>query len=91
MPYWRSLRIPIYVMLGGLDRSVPTAETAQSLRTAFAESGNTQAIVRVFPQGNHGLLVARNGYEREIHSLASYVPGFQDGLVQWIRQVPSTK
>jgi len=79
------------VMLGGLDRSVPTAETAQALRAAFRESGNTQATVRVFPQGNHGLLVARNGYEREIHSLAYYVPGFQDGLVRWIQQVPSRK
>jgi hypothetical protein len=34
------------------------------------------------------LLVARNGYEREIHALAYYVPGFQDGLVRWIQQVP---
>jgi len=91
MPYWRSLTIPIYIMLGGLDRSVPTAETARALRAAFAENGNTRATVRVFPQGNHGLLVARNGYEREIHSLAYYVPGFQDSLVRWIQQVPSRK
>ncbi len=87
LPYWRQLRIPVYVMLGGLDRSVPTAETAAALRATFSSSGNRNATVRVFPAGNHGLLVARNGYAREIYSLAYYVPDFQAGLVRWIKGV----
>lgn len=88
LPYWRQLRIPVYVMLGGLDRSVPTAETAATLRATFSASGNRNAIVRVFPAGNHGLLIAKNGYQREIHSLAYYVPDFQAGLVRWIKSLP---
>jgi dienelactone hydrolase len=85
VPYWRQLRVPVYVMLGGLDRSVPSAETERTLRSAFEAAGNTRATVRLFARGNHGLLVARNGYEREIKSLAYYVPDFQAGLVRWLR------
>jgi dienelactone hydrolase len=85
LPYWRMVRIPVYVMLGGLDRSVPTAETARLLRGALAAAGNTDATVRVFDRGNHGLLGSRTGYDRELYMLSRYVPGFQDGLVRWIK------
>jgi dienelactone hydrolase len=84
IPYWRMVRVPVYVMLGGLDRSVPTAETAPALRAALAAAGNGDATVRVFDRGNHGLLEARTGYDREVLELSHYVPGFQDGLVRWI-------
>ena len=84
IPYWRMVRAPVYIMLGGLDRSVPTAESARLLREALAAAGNGDATVRVFDRGNHGLLEARTGYDREVHALSHYVAGFQDGLVRWI-------
>jgi hypothetical protein len=84
MPYWRRVRVPAYVMLGGLDRAVPTAESARLLRDAFASAGNPDATVRVFDRGNHGLLEAETGYEREAWALNRYVEGFQDGLMRWI-------
>lgn len=84
IPYWRTVRTPVYIMLGGLDRSVPTAESAPLLRRALADAGNHDATVRVFDRGNHGLLESRTGYEREVHALGYYVPGFQDGLIRWI-------
>jgi hypothetical protein len=84
IPYWRVVQAPVYIMLGGLDRSVPTAESAPLLRAALATAGNADATVRVFDRGNHGLLEARTGYDREVNTLSHYVPGFQDGLVRWI-------
>ena len=84
IPYWKKVKVPVYVMLGELDRSVPSAETAPMLRAALAEAGARDATVRVFKGANHGLLMARTGYDREITSLRYYVPGFQDGLVSWI-------
>ncbi|HEY2954946.1 MAG TPA: alpha/beta fold hydrolase [Candidatus Eisenbacteria bacterium] len=84
LPYWRMVRVPVYIMLGGLDRSVPTAESAPLLRGALAAAGNGDATVRVFDQGNHGLLESRTGYDREVFELSRYVPGFQDGLVGWL-------
>ena len=86
IPHWRTVRVPVYVMLGDLDRSVPSAETAAMLRAALAGAGTRDATVRVFKGANHGLLVARTGYDRETASLRYYVPGFQDNLVSWIRQ-----
>jgi pimeloyl-ACP methyl ester carboxylesterase len=85
IPYWRQVKVPVYVMLGDLDRSVPSAETAPMLRAALAEAGNKDATVRVFKNANHGLLQARTGYDRETKSLSYYVAGFQDGLVSWIQ------
>lgn len=84
IPYWRMVRAPVYIMLGGLDRSVPTAASAPLLRRALADAGNRDATVRVFERGNHGLLESRTGYEREVHALSYYVADFQDGLVRWI-------
>ena len=78
--------MPVYVMLGELDRSVPSAETATMLRAALAEAGIRDATVRVFKAANHGLLLARTGYAREARSLAVYVPGFQDELAAWINE-----
>jgi dienelactone hydrolase len=86
IPHWKKVRVPVYVMLGELDRSVPTAETATMLRAALAEAGIKDATVRVFKGANHGLLRARTGYDREVRSLGYYVPGFQDGLISWIKQ-----
>jgi len=84
LPYWRVARVPVYIMLGGLDRSVPTAESAPLLREALAAAGNGDATVRVFDRGNHGLLESRTGYDSETRALSHYVSGFQDDLVRWM-------
>jgi len=87
LPYWSRVRVPVYIMLGGLDRSVPTAESATLLRDALARAGNEHATVRVFPNGNHGLLEANTGFDAEARMLDRYVADFQEGLVRWIRGV----
>jgi hypothetical protein len=86
-PYWRQVHTPIYIMLGALDRSVPTTETAAAFRALFKEAGNQRARVRVFPTGNHGLLVARSGFDHEAGTLRYFEPEFQSGLVAWMREV----
>ncbi|MGH7724433.1 MAG: alpha/beta hydrolase family protein [Candidatus Eiseniibacteriota bacterium] len=86
IPYWRTVRVPVYIMLGGLDRSVPTAESTLLFRSALADAGNRDATVRVFDDGNHGLLVSRTGYGREVRSLSHYVPGFQSDLARWLEE-----
>lgn len=84
IPYWRTVRVPVYIMLGELDKSVPSAESASLLRGALADAGNHDATVRVFERGNHGLLESTSGYDREVDELVYYVPGFQDSLIRWI-------
>lgn len=85
IPYWKKVSVPVYIMLGEVDRSVPSAESAVMFRAALAESPAKDVTVRVFKGANHGLLIANTGYNRETRSLAYYVRGFQDGLVSWIR------
>jgi dienelactone hydrolase len=85
IPDWRRVRVPVYIMLGGLDRSVPTAESAKLFRATFAAAGVKDVTVRVFPAGNHGLLEAHTGFQRETHTLGYYVAGFQEDLARWIQ------
>jgi len=86
IPEWRQVKAPVYIMLGEIDRSVPTAESAPAFRNVFRESGNRDATVRVYPGGNHGLLAARTGFDDEARYLSYYLPGFQDSVVGWIRR-----
>jgi len=86
IPEWRQVKAPVYIMLGELDRSVPTAEAAPAFRKVFRESANRDATVRVYPSGNHGLLAARTGFDDEARYLSYYLPGFQDSVVGWIRR-----
>src|SRR6185295_9371338 len=90
LPYWSQVKVPVYIMLGQLDRSVPTAESAPLLRNALARAGNKRAIIRVFPNANHGLLEGHTGFDAEARLLNRYVPGFQNSLVRWIREVTRT-
>ena len=86
IPLWSQVKAPIYIMLGGLDRSVPTAEAAPAFRNVFRESGNPDATVRVFPRGNHGLLAAKTGFDDEARFLSYFLPAFQESVVSWIRK-----
>jgi pimeloyl-ACP methyl ester carboxylesterase len=86
MPFWKQVRVPVYIMLAALDRSVPTSEAAPAFRAALAQAGNPDATVRVFANANHGLLLANTGYQREVSALSSYVPHFQSDLVAWIQK-----
>jgi len=86
IPYWKQVKVPVYIMLGDLDRSVPTAESAPVFRRAFRESGNRDATVRVYKNANHGLLSARTGFNDESKYLRTYVPDFQESVIAWIRK-----
>ena len=70
-------------MLGGLDRSVPTAESARLLRQALTAAGNRDATVRCSSTESRAAGSA-DRYDRETRQPAYYVPGFQDGLIHWI-------
>jgi dienelactone hydrolase len=86
VPSWKQLKVPVYIMLGGLDRSVPTAESAPVFRKVFQESGNPDATVRVYARANHGLLLSSTGFGDESRYLQKYVPDFQASVVAWIRK-----
>jgi len=89
IPYWRQVRCPVYVMLGEHDRSVSSSETASLLRETLV--ANSQATIRIFPNGNHGLLESKTGFNSEMKYLAYYVPDFQSSLISWIQRVTKQK
>ena len=64
----KKVRQPIFIIQGGLDRQV-TADQAGMLAKAAEEAGNTQVMVRIFPDLNHLLLPAKTGEGSEYSTL----------------------
>jgi len=78
------IRCPVLVLLGEVDRAIPSKQSAAAFERAFRESGNRDYTVRILPRANHGLLEGETGFASESPRLKSYVPGYMDGMANWL-------
>ncbi len=83
-PALEKVRCPVLVLLGGVDWNIPSKESAVAFESAFKKAGNKDFTVRILPEGNHGLLEAETGYDSEFPRLNRYVPGYMDGIADWL-------
>ncbi|MEO5509709.1 MAG: dienelactone hydrolase family protein, partial [Longimicrobiales bacterium] len=74
MPSLQRVHVPLLALFGGADHVVPNDMSIAAMKTAFAVSGNTKLTVHVFPDANHGLMVAGN----------AFAPGYLRMLADWI-------
>ena len=51
--YWRKIRSPVLLLFGELDDVVPVDISANRIRDALRQAGNTEVVVRIFPGENH--------------------------------------
>jgi len=89
---WTRVRCPVLVLLGELDANVPAALSADRIRNWLIQGGNRDHAVRLLTRANHGLFEAETGFSREWPTLTRYVPGYLDGIADWLaqrRQKPS--
>jgi len=73
---------PVLWFLGERDRLVDARASEPRLREALA--GNPDATVRVLARANHPLMECESGYQEEISRLERFVPGYFDGMVEWL-------
>jgi hypothetical protein len=73
LPDWTKYNGPLLALYGGLDTTVPAAQSAA--RLADATVGNPWAIVVALPRANHGLQRAVTGSGEELADLSRYEPG----------------
>lgn len=55
LDWWKKVRQPTLVLLGGADSNTPTEASARRFRAAFSETGHSRARVVVFPELGHSL------------------------------------
>jgi uncharacterized protein len=78
------IRCPVLVLLGEVDWSIPSKESAAAFERAFKKSGNTDYTVRILPKANHGLLESETGFASESPRLKRYVLSYMDGMASWL-------
>lgn len=83
-PQWERVTCPVLVLLGEVDRSVPSAESAVRLKQALEKGGNKDFTITIFPKGNHGLLEAETGFDKDAPQVKRLVPGYLDGMLNWV-------
>jgi uncharacterized protein len=81
---WENVRCPVLVLLGQSDANVPSKLSAAIIESGLKKSGNNDYVVRILPKANHGLFEAETGYSTESPRLTRYVPGYMDGIMQWL-------
>ncbi len=75
VPALENLHIPVLALWGDRDTFLPVPESVAAFKRAMAKAGNKDYVVRVYPNGNHSLLVSDSGSPSTGGKEKKYVPG----------------
>ena len=83
-PVLESVKCPVLLIFGELDRQVPAAN-CEDMVSALERGGNNDYFVRTFPTANHLFQSAESGSPSEYGTLEKeFVPGFLELMSDWI-------
>jgi pimeloyl-ACP methyl ester carboxylesterase len=84
-PALRKLKIPILAILGELDMQTDPELNSKEFERIFAQSGNSQAVVKVIPKLNHLMQTAQTGMPLEYGQLAETIsPTALTIITEWL-------
>jgi len=86
VPALEKVRCPVLAVLGAKDTFVPAERSAQIWREALAKAGNNDVTIKLFPDGDHSLIVSKTGGLRETARAWGFVPGYFELLRDWTRK-----
>lgn len=81
--YERRIRVPILMLYGTGDSSMPIVQGPETVRDAIAANGNKALTVRYYEHANHGLKLGNSTDGR-------LAPGVARDLSRWIDGLPVT-
>lgn len=84
-PVLESVKCPVLLIFGELDRQVPPEINCEAMVSALERGGNNDYFVRTFPTANHLFQSAESGSPSEYGTLEKeFVPGFLELMSDWI-------
>jgi uncharacterized protein len=83
MPSIRAMRIPAIWLYGGKDRTVPSRLCVERLDPVAREPGR-DFTYRIFPGGNHGLILTANGLQAEAARSNRLVESLYPTIRSWL-------
>ena len=84
-PVLESVRCPVLLIFGGLDRQVPPEMNREAMISALERGGNSNYLAKTFPSANHLFQNAKTGSLSEYDNLEKdFVPGFLELMSNWI-------
>ena len=87
--HWRQFKGPVLYMGGEVDVLESGPEAAEWFRRLFAESGNVDVTIRLWPRAHHSLLLGVTGEPLEFQTLRGIkqlAPGYWDVLSRWLTE-----
>jgi pimeloyl-ACP methyl ester carboxylesterase len=91
-PVLESVRCPVLLIFGGLDRQVAPEMNREAMVSALERGGNSDYLVRTFPTANHLFQTATTGSPSEYGTLGKeFVPGFLELMSDWIHESVENK
>lgn len=82
-PYEEKIRVPILMIYGTADSSMPLIEGPERIAASIAHNGNEDLTVRYYADANHGL---KFGTETD----GPLAPGVTRDLSRWVLGLPET-
>jgi len=82
IPNLQKLMCPTLVIYGDKDRVVPVQGNKEKLEKALEK--NRDITFKVFPDGDHALLLTKTGSTQEYFYSNQFVPGFFQLMVNWL-------
>ena len=84
---WRRFKGPVLYMGGEADVLESGSDASLWFRRLFAETGNEDVTIRLWPRAHHSLLLGVTGDPSEFYSLrgiTQFAPGYWDVLLRWL-------
>jgi pimeloyl-ACP methyl ester carboxylesterase len=84
--YWRNVTCPVLAIYGGRDHNTPAARNIPPLLQALNRAGNKDYTILVLPSDHffYEYEVNPQGYTVPIPAMQKYVPGYVDGVINWL-------
>ena len=86
VPALEKVHCPVLAVLGGKDTFLPAEKSARIWQEALAKAGNKDVTIRVYPDGDHSLIISKTGGLKESARAWGFVPGYFDLLRDWTQK-----
>jgi len=85
------ITIPVLAIFGEKDTQIDPFQGAEAYEKALKEAGNRFYREKLFPEADHGIIIAKTGCMKEQRARyrSSYAPGYIELMQNWLDSLKS--